>query len=84
MAANRDFVDYCLELLSCIGPCTAKRMFGGWGLALDGLNLALIADLGANTPAGQPASRGLTQQRAAMGEDTPEPAATPARPPRSR
>lgn len=46
MAANRDFVDYCLELLSGIGPCTAKRMFGGWGLALDGLNLALIADLG--------------------------------------
>lgn len=46
MAANRDFADYCLELLSGIGPCTAKRMFGGWGLALDGLNLALIADLG--------------------------------------
>lgn len=46
MAANRDFVDYCLELLSGIGPCSAKRMFGGWGLALDGLNLALIADLG--------------------------------------
>lgn len=46
MAANRDFVDYCLELLSGIGPCSAKRMFGGWGLALDGMNLALIADLG--------------------------------------
>ncbi|MCB2003756.1 MAG: TfoX/Sxy family protein [Rhodoferax sp.] len=46
MAANRDFVDYCLELLSGIGPCTARRMFGGWGLSLDGLNMALIADLG--------------------------------------
>ncbi len=46
MAANRDFVDYCLELLSDIGVCHAKRMFGGWGLALEGLNLALIADLG--------------------------------------
>lgn len=46
MAANRDFADYCLELLSSIGPCTARRMFGGWGLALDGLNMALIADLG--------------------------------------
>lgn len=46
MAANRDFVDYCLELLSGIGPCTARRMFGGWGIALDGLNLALVADLG--------------------------------------
>jgi len=46
MASHRDFADYCLELLSGIGPCTARRMFGGWGLALDGLNMALIADLG--------------------------------------
>jgi DNA transformation protein len=46
MAANRDFVDYCLELLSGVGPCTARRMFGGWGLSLDGLTIALIADLG--------------------------------------
>ena len=46
MAANRDCVDYCLELLSGIGTCSARRMFGGWGLAQDGLNLALIADLG--------------------------------------
>lgn len=46
MTANRDFVDYCLELLCGVGPCTARRMFGGWGLALDGLNLALISDLG--------------------------------------
>ena len=46
MASRTDFVDYCLELLSGVGPCAAKRMFGGWGIALDGLNLALIADLG--------------------------------------
>ena len=46
MATSRDFVDYCLELLSGVGTCSARRMFGGWGLALDGLNLALIADLG--------------------------------------
>lgn len=46
MAASSDFVDYCLELLSGVGPCAAKRMFGGWGIALDGLNLALVADLG--------------------------------------
>lgn len=46
MAGSRDFVDYCLELLSGVGPCSARRMFGGWGLSLDGLNLALIADLG--------------------------------------
>ncbi len=46
MAASRDFADYCLELLSGIGPCSAKRMFGGWGLSLDGLTVAFIADLG--------------------------------------
>jgi DNA transformation protein len=46
MATNRDFADYSLELLSGIGPCTAKRMFGGWGLAQDGLTIAFIADLG--------------------------------------
>ena len=46
MAANRDFADYCFELLSSVGPCIAKRMFGGWGLSLDGLTFAIIADLG--------------------------------------
>ena len=46
MAANRDFADYCCELLSSVGPCVAKRMFGGWGLSLDGLTFAIIADLG--------------------------------------
>ena len=46
MAANRDFADYCCELLSSVGPCLAKRMFGGWGLSLDGLTFAIIADLG--------------------------------------
>lgn len=46
MAATRDFADYCCELLASIGPCTAKRMFGGWGLAQDGLMIAIIADLG--------------------------------------
>lgn len=46
MAASRDFVDYCCELLSSVGPCVAKRMFGGWGLSLDGLTFALISDRG--------------------------------------
>ncbi|MEO8543848.1 MAG: TfoX/Sxy family protein [Betaproteobacteria bacterium] len=45
MAASRDFVDYCCELLSSVGPCVAKRMFGGWGLSLDGLTFAIIANL---------------------------------------
>lgn len=47
MAAKRDFADYCCELLASVGPCAAKRMFGGWGLSVDGLTMAIIADLGA-------------------------------------
>lgn len=46
MTASRDFADYCCELLSSVGPCLARRMFGGWGLSLDGLTFAIIADLG--------------------------------------
>lgn len=43
--ATRDdpFRDYCLELLSGVGACQAKRMFGGYGIGLDGMNFALIA-----------------------------------------
>jgi len=41
-----EFAQYCCELLSSTGPCTAKRMFGGWGISTDGLTIAIIADLG--------------------------------------
>jgi DNA transformation protein and related proteins len=44
--ANRQFADYCCELLSTQGACVAKRMFGGFGISTDGLTLAIIADLG--------------------------------------
>ena len=44
--APSDFALYCCEILSSAGPCTAKRMFGGWGLSTDGLTIAIIADLG--------------------------------------
>ena len=47
MTAHRDFADYCCELLASVGPCTAKRMFGGWGISVDGMTIAIIADLGA-------------------------------------
>lgn len=40
------FADYCCELLASAGPCVAKRMFGGWGISVDGLTLAIVADLG--------------------------------------
>ncbi len=41
------FVRYCCELLApTVGPCSARRMFGGWGISTDGLTFALVADLG--------------------------------------
>lgn len=45
-AMNRQFADYCCDLLSTQGRCVAKRMFGGWGISVDGLTFAIIADLG--------------------------------------
>jgi DNA transformation protein len=41
-----EFVQHCLDLLASVGPCVAKRMFGGWGISTGGLTLAIIADLG--------------------------------------
>jgi DNA transformation protein and related proteins len=37
------FVEHCSELLSALGSVRSKRMFGGWGIYVDGLFLALIA-----------------------------------------
>lgn len=37
------FVEHCVELLAPQGPVSAKRMFGGWGVYVDGLFIALIA-----------------------------------------
>jgi DNA transformation protein len=45
MAIPQDFAEYCCELLSTVGPCRAKRMFGGWGISVEGLTLAILADL---------------------------------------
>ena len=41
-----EFVSHCLDLLASVGPCSARRMFGGWGMACEGLTFAIIADLG--------------------------------------
>ncbi|MDB5871883.1 MAG: TfoX-like protein [Ramlibacter sp.] len=46
MAADPRFVDYCCELLSSVGPCRARRMFGGWGIDTVGLTIAIVADMG--------------------------------------
>lgn len=45
MSNARDaFTDHCLELLNALGATRAKRMFGGVGLYVDGVFIALIAD----------------------------------------
>jgi DNA transformation protein and related proteins len=38
-----EFTAYLLELLAPLGPVSARRMFGGAGLFLNGLMFALIA-----------------------------------------
>lgn len=38
-----DFVDHCSELLSAVGEVQGKRMFGGYGLYIDGVFVAIIA-----------------------------------------
>ena len=36
-----DFDQYCCELLSSVGPCVARKMFGGCGISIDELSLPL-------------------------------------------
>lgn len=38
------YVLHCLELLEPLGACAPKRMFGGWGIYLDGLMFGLIVE----------------------------------------
>ena len=45
-APASEFALYCCELLSTVGPCVARRMFGAYGISTDGLTLAILADLG--------------------------------------
>ena len=45
-ALTDNFANYCCELLAGVGPCTAKRMFGGFGISSAGLTIAIVADLG--------------------------------------
>lgn len=46
MAVSKEFADYCCDLLAGVGPCVAKRMFGGWGVSVDGMSIAWLIDLG--------------------------------------
>lgn len=42
-SSGHEYAQHCLELLQPLGTCSARRMFGGWGIYLDGLMFALIA-----------------------------------------
>ena len=46
MAIHAEFADYCCELLASLGPCRAKRMFGDWGISIDGMSVAILVNLG--------------------------------------
>ena len=41
--AAPEFVSHCQELLAPLGTARARRMFGGWGLYVDDLFVAIIA-----------------------------------------
>ncbi|HEY0823899.1 MAG TPA: TfoX/Sxy family protein [Ramlibacter sp.] len=43
MAVQADFASYCCELLAPVGTVRGKRMFGGYGLYLDDVFVAIIA-----------------------------------------
>ncbi len=42
-AKASEFVTHVLELLEALGPVSARRMFGGYGIYLDRLMFALVA-----------------------------------------
>lgn len=37
------FVSHCMELLQPLGSVRSKRMFGGWGLYVDEIFMAIVA-----------------------------------------
>jgi DNA transformation protein len=41
---EQEFASYVVDLMQTIGPVYSKRMFGGYGIFLEGLMFALIAD----------------------------------------
>jgi DNA transformation protein and related proteins len=44
MVSSADFVNHVKELLAPAGQVVTKRMFGGHGVYIDGLFMAIIAD----------------------------------------
>ena len=43
-STEKEFVSYVVDLMQSVGPVSAKGMFGGHGIFLDGLMFALVAD----------------------------------------
>ena len=43
MTRSSEFVEFVVENLQALGPVYAKRMFGGYGIFLDGLMFGLVA-----------------------------------------
>ena len=41
---EKEYVNYVVDLMQSIGPVTARAMFGGHGIFLDGLMFGLVAD----------------------------------------
>jgi DNA transformation protein len=41
-----NFALHCCDLMSSVGPCRMRPMFGAWGISADGFNIALVADCG--------------------------------------
>lgn len=41
---EKEFVSYLVEMMQSIGPVSAKSMFGGHGIFLNGLMFGLVAD----------------------------------------
>ncbi len=62
-----EFAEYCCELLSSVGPCVARRMFGAYGISTGGLTLAIAADLGAGEKLWLKADAGSRQRFEAAG-----------------
>jgi DNA transformation protein len=44
MPVSKEYLEYALDQLECIGPVMSKRMFGGIGLYSDALFFGLIDD----------------------------------------
>lgn len=42
--AEKEYARYIVDLMQSIGPVYSKKMFGGYGIFLDGLMFALIAN----------------------------------------